>query len=86
MRNRLSVEEMIELEENACGIFDRLPQVVQESILSSRDYLVYSSGEEGCTACRESKEAYLCGYMNGLADAGIITYEERDILEKYYTR
>lgn len=79
----ITVNDRIELENKAGAIFERLPQQCKESLISKREYLVsYAYGDTS----KSEKEHGIACYVEGLADAGMITYEEADILETYFKR
>lgn len=74
--------ERAQVEEQALDLFEKLPRVCRETIAQRRESMEYANE----TGWREAKEAGMSGYLEGLADAGLVTYKDADILDAYFTR
>ena len=77
IKSIMTAEEQVELENNAEKIVKKMPQVVVESISQYIESIRYRSYDE-----RDFRHGLSC-YLDGLADAGLITYKEETILNDY---
>jgi len=74
--------ERSQVEEQALELFNKLPEVCKQTIAWRRESMEYANE----MSWREAKEAGMAGYIEGLADAGLVTYQEASILDAYFTR
>ena len=78
IKSCMTATEKIELENNAEKILKRMPQVVTESVANYIESIRFRHWDE-----RDYRHGLSC-YLDGLADAGLITYNEETTLNDYF--